>query len=60
VEIRDTRYARAPDGAYIAFQTTSADPIDLAWHLDWLGNVDLIWEAPASESSSERSPDSPG
>jgi class 3 adenylate cyclase len=25
VEIRDTRYARAPDGAYIAYQVTGAD-----------------------------------
>jgi class 3 adenylate cyclase len=47
VEIRDTRYARAPDGAYIAFQTTGDEPIDLAWQFDWLGNVDLIWEAPS-------------
>jgi pimeloyl-ACP methyl ester carboxylesterase len=47
MEIRDTRYARAPDGAYIAFQTTGDDPIDLAWQFDWLGNVDLIWEAPS-------------
>lgn len=47
MDIRDTHYARAPDDAYIAFQTTGDHPIDLAWQFDWLGNVDLIWEAPS-------------
>jgi class 3 adenylate cyclase len=44
VEIRDTRYATTPDGAYIAYQTTGDGPIDLVWQLDWFGNVDVIWE----------------
>jgi class 3 adenylate cyclase len=44
VKIRDTRYAKTPDGAYIAYQTTGDGPIDLVWQLDWFGNVDVIWE----------------
>jgi class 3 adenylate cyclase/pimeloyl-ACP methyl ester carboxylesterase len=46
VEIRDTRYARAADGAYIAYQTAGDGPVDIAWQLDWFGNVDVIWEDP--------------
>lgn len=44
MEIRDTRYAKTPDGAYIAYQTTGDGPIDLVWQLDWFANVDVIWE----------------
>lgn len=46
VEIRDTRYARAADGAYIAYQTAGDGPLDIVWQLDWFGNVDVIWEDP--------------
>jgi class 3 adenylate cyclase/pimeloyl-ACP methyl ester carboxylesterase len=46
VEIRDTRYARASDGAYIAYQTAGEGPVDIVWQLDWFGNVDVIWEDP--------------
>ena len=44
MEVRDTRYARAADGAYIAYQVTGGGPVDLAWQFDWFGNVDVIWE----------------
>ncbi len=47
MEIRDTRYAKAPDGVYIAYQVTGEGPIDLVWQLDHTGDVDLIWERPA-------------
>jgi pimeloyl-ACP methyl ester carboxylesterase len=46
VEIRDTRYAKTSDGMYIAYQTSGDGPIDVAFQLDWFGNVDVIWEAP--------------
>jgi class 3 adenylate cyclase len=46
VEIRDTRYAKTPDGVYIAYQTTGEGPIDLVWQFDFTGNVDLVWEDP--------------
>jgi class 3 adenylate cyclase len=46
VEIRDTRYAKTPDGVYIAYQTAGEGPIDLVWQFDAVGDVDLIWEEP--------------
>src|SRR4029079_11762243 len=39
------KYAKAPDGVYIAYQTVGDGPIDIVWQFDWLGNVDTIWEA---------------
>jgi class 3 adenylate cyclase len=54
VEIRDTRYARAPDGAYIAYQVVGDGPIDLSWQLEYFGNVDLIWEVPDLSSHLRR------
>ncbi len=46
MQIRDTRYARTPDGVYIAYQVAGEGPIDLAWGFDFTGNVDLAWEWP--------------
>jgi class 3 adenylate cyclase/pimeloyl-ACP methyl ester carboxylesterase len=46
MQIRDTRYARTPDGVYIAYQVAGDGPIDLAWGFDFTGNVDLAWEWP--------------
>ncbi len=48
MEIRDTRYARAPDGAYIAHQVTGDGPIDIVWGFDFFGNVDIRWEDPGT------------
>ena len=42
--VPETRYARAPDGAYLAYQTVGEGPIDLVWQFEWIGNVDTIWE----------------
>jgi class 3 adenylate cyclase len=41
-------YARATDGAYLAYSTTGDGPLDIAWQQDWFSNVDLIWEDPIS------------
>ena len=38
----DTRYARTPDGVYLAYQTVGDGPIDIAWQFDTLGDVDLV------------------
>jgi class 3 adenylate cyclase/pimeloyl-ACP methyl ester carboxylesterase len=38
-------YARAADGAYIAYRTMGEGPIDLVWQFDWLSNVDTIPES---------------
>lgn len=38
-------YARAADGAYIAYRTMGEGPIDLVWQFDWLSNVDTLPES---------------
>jgi len=50
MEIRDTRYAKTPDGVYIAYQVAGEGPVDLAWGFDFSGNVDLAWEWPLTGS----------
>ena len=45
VELPETRYAKTTDGVYIAYQTLGHGPIDIAWQFEWLGNVDVIWQA---------------
>jgi class 3 adenylate cyclase len=44
VDTPETKYAKTPDGVYIAYQTVGDGPIDIVWQFDWLGNVDTIWE----------------
>jgi pimeloyl-ACP methyl ester carboxylesterase len=46
MEIRDTRYARTPEGVYIAYQVAGEGPVDFVWGFDFSGNVDLAWEWP--------------
>lgn len=48
METRDARYAKTPDGVYIAYQVAGDGPIDLAWGFDFFGNVDLAWEWPTT------------
>jgi class 3 adenylate cyclase len=50
VEIRDTRYAKTPDGVYIAYQSVGDGPIDLVWQSDAVGDVDLMWELPSYDA----------
>ena len=43
--IPETRYAIAPDGVYLAYQTVGEGPIDLVWQYDLIfGNVEIMWE----------------
>jgi hypothetical protein len=46
IDVPDTRYARALDGVYIAYQVVGDGPVDIVWQFDWVGNVDLIWQHP--------------
>jgi class 3 adenylate cyclase/pimeloyl-ACP methyl ester carboxylesterase len=46
VDVPETRYAKTPDGVYIAYQVTGEGPLDIAWQFDFLGDVDLAWENP--------------
>jgi class 3 adenylate cyclase len=43
--IPETRYARTPDGVYIAYQVAGEGPVDVAWQFDFVGNVDVVWES---------------
>jgi pimeloyl-ACP methyl ester carboxylesterase len=47
--IPETRYAKTPDGVYIAYQVTGEGPLDVAWQFDFTGNVDIAWEEPGYE-----------
>jgi len=39
-------YARPEDGVYIAYRVDGDGPIDIVWQPDWIGNIDMEWEAP--------------
>src|SRR6187431_854429 len=45
----DTQYARAPEGAYLAYQVVGDGPVDVLDQVDWPGNLDMHWEDPDSE-----------
>jgi class 3 adenylate cyclase len=40
----DIQYARASDGAYLAYQVFGDGPIDIAWLFADFGNIDIEWE----------------
>ena len=42
MDVPETRYAKTPDGVYIAYQVTGEGPVDVAWQFPFLGNVDLM------------------
>ncbi len=42
IAANDFGYARAEDGAYIAYATLGEGPIDLVWQFDWFGSIDMI------------------
>ena len=46
MDVPETRYTRAPDGCYIAYQVVGDGPIDLVWQFDFFGNVDVMWDSP--------------
>ena len=46
MEILDTYYAEAPDGALIAYQVSGDGPIDVVDQGDWPGNMDFDHEWP--------------
>ena len=43
----ETRFAKTPDGVYIAYQVVGSGPVDFAMDFHpFAGNVDLIWDEP--------------
>ena len=51
---RETRYATAPDGVSIAYQTVGEGPVDLVLELESFGNVEIMWELEALADLFER------
>jgi pimeloyl-ACP methyl ester carboxylesterase len=45
LKIPEPQYLKTPDGAYIAFQVVGDGPVDIAWQLDFGGNLDVWWES---------------
>ncbi|MGZ8618392.1 MAG: alpha/beta fold hydrolase, partial [Actinomycetota bacterium] len=46
-------FARAPDGAYLAYQAFGDGPIDLVWQDDFFSVVDEWWDAPTERAAYE-------
>ncbi len=46
MNVPNTRYARADDGTYLAYQTSGHGPIDVFWSFDLMSNIDIVWERP--------------
>jgi len=44
--VPETRYARAPDGALIAFQVVGNGPLDIVYSPGLWSNVELMWDLP--------------
>lgn len=44
MEIHEPRYAKASDGAYLAYQVAGEGAIDIAVQTSWLGNVEVPFE----------------
>jgi class 3 adenylate cyclase len=42
-----TRYARASDGTYLAYQVIGDGPLDLVYVPTWLSHLELLWDEPA-------------
>ncbi len=45
MDVPDPRYVKTADGAFIAYQVVGDGPVDIAWQLDFAGNLDVWWES---------------
>jgi pimeloyl-ACP methyl ester carboxylesterase len=45
-EIRETRYAKTPDGVSIAYQVVGDGPVDIVYSSGIWSNLELMWEHP--------------
>ena len=46
IEVPETQYAKAIDGAHLAYQVVGDGPVDLVFLATWWGHVDGRWEEP--------------
>jgi len=49
MELPETRYATAPNGARVAFQVVGDGTRDILLCTDWLSSIDLMWDEPSYE-----------
>ena len=49
----EVEFARAADGAYLAYQTFGGGPINLLWQEEVIAMVDTLWESPAERALHE-------
>jgi class 3 adenylate cyclase len=49
MEVPETRYATAPNGARVAYQVIGDGPRDILLSTDWLSSIDLMWDEPRFE-----------
>ena len=54
MDIPDTRYAEAPDGTFIAFQTFGSGPIDILLMQGFFSHLDANWWIPEMVDFHER------
>ena len=43
--VPDPQYVKTRDDAYIAYHVVGEGPVDIAWQLDFGGNLDVWWES---------------
>jgi class 3 adenylate cyclase len=53
MERPDVEFARASDGAYLAYQTFGSGPIDIFWQEEFLAMVDQFWDSPPERALHE-------
>ena len=46
VVIPEPNYLKTADGTYIAYEVVGEGPVDIAWQLDYVGNLDCVWDSP--------------
>lgn len=49
MQVPQTRYATALDGARVAYQTIGDGPRDILLNTNWLSSIDLMWDEPRYE-----------
>lgn len=50
----ETRYARTPDGAHIAYQVVGTGPPDIVYANSFMSHIEVSWEYPRAVSFYER------
>ena len=49
MQVPQTQYATAPNGARVAYQTVGDGPRDILLNTNWLSSIDLMWDEPRYE-----------